>query len=216
MTEEGAPARRGRPKLTEERIVYRALLDVARECLAEKSYNKITVREIAGRAGINVAMINYYFGAKAGLFIALMEDMFEALHHAIRSMDRSALQLHPAPNRLFAERLMKFMAEWHPVLRLFSSEVAVYTTNTRDVFRTRNAQMIYNDVLDFVEFMVMKKIYRADLNARAAAMMISGLIIAPFHFTPFISVATGMKGATLEHKDWSDSVAAILDNFLSC
>jgi AcrR family transcriptional regulator len=215
MPAETPNIRRGRPKLADERVVYRALLDAAKECLNEKSYNNITTREIAAHAGINMAMIGYYFGTKAGLFVELIEKMFEELHECISTIDKSTLNLHPRPNQIFVERQLKFATGWHTVLRLFSSEVAVYNTNMRDVFRKRNADMIYNDVLEFVEFMVEKEIYRTDLDTHAAALMISGLVIAPYHFTPFVGAATGCESGVVERAQWVKSFTAILDNFLN-
>ncbi|MEM7268546.1 MAG: TetR family transcriptional regulator, partial [Pseudomonadota bacterium] len=50
---------------TAERIISSAC-----ELFAEKGYDGAGVREIAARAGANVALINRYFGSKAGLFAA--------------------------------------------------------------------------------------------------------------------------------------------------
>ncbi len=45
-----------------------ALLAAASEEFAEKGFAAATVRSIAARAGVDAAMINHYFGGKAGLF----------------------------------------------------------------------------------------------------------------------------------------------------
>lgn len=45
-----------------------ALLAAAREEFSEKGFAAATVRSIATRAGVDAAMINHYFGGKAGLF----------------------------------------------------------------------------------------------------------------------------------------------------
>jgi AcrR family transcriptional regulator len=45
-----------------------ALLAAAREEFSEKGFAAATVRSIAARAGVDAAMINHYFGGKAGLF----------------------------------------------------------------------------------------------------------------------------------------------------
>lgn len=44
------------------------LLDAARRLFAEHGYDHVTVRMIAAAADANVALINRYFGSKAGLF----------------------------------------------------------------------------------------------------------------------------------------------------
>ena len=46
------------------------LLDAAREVFADRG-DSATTREIAGRAGVDPAMIAHYFGSKGGLFEAV-------------------------------------------------------------------------------------------------------------------------------------------------
>jgi AcrR family transcriptional regulator len=58
--------RRGRrPGGTDTR---EALLNAAREVFIEQGYDGATVRAIAGRAGVDAAMVNHWFGGKEGLF----------------------------------------------------------------------------------------------------------------------------------------------------
>ncbi|AZA52562.1 TetR/AcrR family transcriptional regulator [Chryseobacterium sp. G0201] len=48
-------------KFTEKQI---HILDIAEELIAKKGYEGTSVRDICSKAGINVAMISYYFGSK--------------------------------------------------------------------------------------------------------------------------------------------------------
>ena len=45
-----------------------AILKAAQQLFAEQGYERATVRDIAGRAGIDPAMVIRYFGSKEGLF----------------------------------------------------------------------------------------------------------------------------------------------------
>ncbi|MFC0113320.1 TetR/AcrR family transcriptional regulator [Kibdelosporangium aridum] len=49
-----------------------ALLDAARDLFAERGYDRTTVRDIAGRAGVNQALLFRYFGSKEALFAAVI------------------------------------------------------------------------------------------------------------------------------------------------
>ena len=70
-TSADATRRRGRrPAGADTRA---ALLAAAREVFAEQGYAGATVRAIAGRAGVDAAMVNHWFGGKQGLFSAVME-----------------------------------------------------------------------------------------------------------------------------------------------
>ncbi|CAM3894947.1 putative HTH-type transcriptional regulator YttP [Vibrio aerogenes CECT 7868] len=73
----------GRPS---EQIQSRERLIIsARELFTVMAYNKVSTRLIARRAGVNIAMIRYYFGSKAGLFEAMLR---ETLHPLKQQMNK--------------------------------------------------------------------------------------------------------------------------------
>lgn len=49
-----------------------ALLEAATECFALQSYENVTLRHIAGEAGVDVALVSRYFGSKEELFAAVL------------------------------------------------------------------------------------------------------------------------------------------------
>lgn len=49
------------------------ILEVAEELFADKGFDGTSVRDIAGQAGVNLAMISYYFGSKEKLMASLVE-----------------------------------------------------------------------------------------------------------------------------------------------
>ena len=50
------------------------ILSAARELFEEKGFDLTSVREIATKADVNVALINYHFGSKENLLLAIMEQ----------------------------------------------------------------------------------------------------------------------------------------------
>ena len=62
-----------------------ALIEAARSCFTVKGYERVSTRELARKAGVDAAMIRYYFGSKAGLFEAMVRDtiapVLEAFKH---------------------------------------------------------------------------------------------------------------------------------------
>jgi AcrR family transcriptional regulator len=56
-------------KSTRQRI-----LDVSERLFAEKGFDGVSVREITAEARCNVASINYYFGNKRGLYLAVFRE----------------------------------------------------------------------------------------------------------------------------------------------
>lgn len=57
-------------KFTDKQIM---ILDVAEELIARKGYEGTSVRDICSKAGINVAMISYYFGSKEKMLAYLYQ-----------------------------------------------------------------------------------------------------------------------------------------------
>ncbi len=70
-----AAARRrgpGRPAGGKSGEGQEALLEAARQLMAEKGLPRVTVRDVAARAGVQPALVNYYFGGKQGLLRAVV------------------------------------------------------------------------------------------------------------------------------------------------
>tara|TARA_B100001063_G_scaffold142764_1_gene133386 strand:- start:68 stop:727 length:660 start_codon:yes stop_codon:yes gene_type:complete len=62
----------GRPQQNLD--VRQLLIEHARDLFVVQPYDKVSTRLIAERAGVNIAMIRYYFGSKAGLFEAMLRE----------------------------------------------------------------------------------------------------------------------------------------------
>jgi AcrR family transcriptional regulator len=74
-----------------------ALLASAIEVFADKGFDAATVRDICGRAGANVAAVNYHFGGKDALYVAVLKEVFPKDEYDFVT-DRAE----PAPQRLRA------------------------------------------------------------------------------------------------------------------
>jgi len=49
------------------------ILDVAEKVFSDHGFDGASTRMISGEAGVNMAMLNYYFGSKEGLFLAVID-----------------------------------------------------------------------------------------------------------------------------------------------
>ena len=66
------PARRGRPPKDKQGAASRELiLDAAEDLFSKHGFYGVTIREVAREAGVDTALIHYYFTAKRGLFDAV-------------------------------------------------------------------------------------------------------------------------------------------------
>ena len=98
-------SRRGRRPEGDAR---RALIQAAQAILAARPAGKLTVREVASRAGCDVALVNYYFGSKDGLLSAALEDALAEL--------REVLDTYAGGEGTFEEKVRRMVRE--PILAM--------------------------------------------------------------------------------------------------
>lgn len=99
----GPPRRRGRWRTgarSRERI-----LEAARSRFAQRGYDRATVREIADAAGVDPAMVHYFFGSKSRLFVTAME-------FPVNPLDEIAEALDADPEELGGRIVRRFVESW--------------------------------------------------------------------------------------------------------
>ncbi|MGF1869283.1 MULTISPECIES: TetR/AcrR family transcriptional regulator [Photobacterium] len=82
---------RGRPKQEAEQFCsHQAILDVARSLFMKHSYSKVTTRKIAQEAGVDVALIGYYFGNKGQLYKAVFDDIYKPFFQKLNQLEKAS------------------------------------------------------------------------------------------------------------------------------
>lgn len=81
------------------------ILEAARAAFAEHGYDRATIRDIAGRAGVDPALVMHYFGSKEALFSA-------ALELPIRPSEVFALGMAAGRDRLGETIVRTFLEAW--------------------------------------------------------------------------------------------------------
>ena len=89
-TKQEPPRKVGRP--AEKTEAREKLLFAARELFTVLSYEKVSTRMLAEKAGVNVAMIRYYFGNKEGLFETMVRETMEPIKKQVRQFSQEASQ----------------------------------------------------------------------------------------------------------------------------
>ncbi|MBO3745461.1 TetR family transcriptional regulator [Streptosporangiaceae bacterium NEAU-GS5] len=113
----------------DRQATHARILAAARELFAEDGYDQVTVRTIARAADANVALVNRYFGSKAGLFAEVV---------ATESTVDAALLGDPArlPARLAARTVRRMAAgDGDPIVRIVDR--AGMSPEIRAVLRAR-------------------------------------------------------------------------------
>jgi AcrR family transcriptional regulator len=69
----------------QKRDAKERIMKASLSLFARKGYSGVGVREIAKDASVNVSMISYYFGGKAGILKAIVKEGFEKYYEAINT-----------------------------------------------------------------------------------------------------------------------------------
>ncbi len=56
---------------------FERIVEASAELFAENAFHSVSVREIANKADVNISMISYYFGGKAGVLIEILNRFFD-------------------------------------------------------------------------------------------------------------------------------------------
>jgi AcrR family transcriptional regulator len=74
------------------------IIQAAEKLFARRGYNGVSLREITNEAGVDVALVKYYFDNKQGLFDALLQRRADILNRErSQALDRVLARNNPAP-----------------------------------------------------------------------------------------------------------------------
>lgn len=115
-----------------------AVLDAASRLFYMYGYNGTSVRAIASEAGVNVALISYYFGGKKALLEQLMEHFLKGYIAEIETFIIEH-EMRPLPIKTvvdLAERLLQYQSEHHYMARFVFREISLDSILTREIMTT--------------------------------------------------------------------------------
>jgi AcrR family transcriptional regulator len=204
--------RRGRPQTLEGRRVYAALLEAAEDCLERKAYADITLREVAAAAGVNPAMVNYYFGGKEGLFIALVEYLFGDWAARLKRIDAASVA--PSPTRCFVLTVRDCFYRHRAVLWLIDHEMGREDSAFRSAFHDRLASASTHAIRRFLARMAESGVFRAAADLRFLSYSVAALTIFPIVFARRLQHSYGIAMDELDAEPWLTTLEHDLDRLL--
>lgn len=177
------PARSGRPAGREPEQVRSALLYAARQHFSQRDFKAVSVRELAKTAGVNPAMVNYYFGDKQGLYDAMVRESIGPLLEAIEQAEQPDTQL--SLDELL-HRYISILARnpWLP--NLVVREVFYGSSEFRDTFVRRFAARLAAAFKQRLERDRNCSLLRKDLDPALATLSLISMAAFPFIARPVV------------------------------
>jgi TetR/AcrR family transcriptional regulator len=153
---------------TKEKLLHSAI-----HLFGKYGFDKISIRQIAERAGTNSALISYYFGSKQKLYELVIEKQVSALEQfltpQIQELDpREVL-------RLYAVTLQKIHQE-NPMLIRFLCRELIAPSNVLDTFIKKRLQFVFLVLKSALKRGIQQGIFRPDINIQAAVILWAGMV----------------------------------------
>lgn len=170
-------ARAGRPKGSSD--ARQKLVVAARQMFSALPYEKVSTRMIAEKAQVSPALINYYFGAKSGLFEQMLLETMEPMRnflHRVSVKPETQINSVEAFMRTYYRAVIPNPDLPKLVMRVMSDPEANQRSTIENVLK---------DMIDRVQKylfgnpMIMKDL-QADIDPIKAKMTVMSLAMFPF------------------------------------
>ena len=179
---------RGRPKGASAGQVRERLLAAARELFLRYGYRAVSSRQIGAAAGVNFAMIRYYFGGKPGLYREILQGVLPA-------QIQQAIQTGASPPKL-ADILGNITRVWaaNPWIAGFVlREVLVPGGPMRSMFLREFPERLAPLVERAVRAEIERGALRSDLDPKLLVLSVVSLAVFPFLGFPLTSRVFGVS-----------------------
>jgi len=151
------------------------LLAAATELFAEKGFAGVSIRQLAVAAGVNSALISYYFGGKEGLYEAVVTAQYERVIGKFEAVAASAKS--PTDKiRLWSEIIYYNHTQEQPLMaRLIQGELSSPTACLEKVvhkYTARLAQLTTGILREGMQ----SGCFREDIDPTFAALSLAGML----------------------------------------
>ncbi|PSU33183.1 TetR/AcrR family transcriptional regulator [Photobacterium lutimaris] len=174
---------RGRPRQeADQPCSQQAILDTARRLFLKCPYNKVTTRMISREAGVDVALIGYYFENKAGLYKAVFDDIYSPFFAKLNQLEKAS------SNRNTIEELFMtifYLDIEHPELLGIIYKTLVLNDGPRRSYIDKSI-LAYTDAFHIKIFSTLQRKGFIDPNLDVILLKDSfnALVMTPFFFYP--------------------------------
>jgi AcrR family transcriptional regulator len=148
--------------------------------ILRKGFSATRTRDIAEEAGINLALLNYYFRSKQKLFEEVMKEKIQTLLQTV-----IPVLINPATT---LEEKMKLIVSNYIEVLIANNDLPIFVLNE---LRKENVNFISNIPIQKVllqsSFMIQLKERRSDINPIHFLVSLLGMTIFPFVAKPILT-----------------------------
>jgi AcrR family transcriptional regulator len=150
------------------------ILDVAEKVFSELGYDGASTRMISGEAGVNMAMLNYYFGSKEGLYLAVFERKISAFRTLLQNIGNDDSISPWEKMELAIDKYVERIITNNCFQKLVNREM---TLNTRTELSDKMINILMTNVYEFKKIMqegIDNGTFNTDIDLEFTIMTIFG------------------------------------------
>ena len=157
------------------------ILDTAVRLIARKGFHAVGVREIASKAKVNISMISYYFGGKAGILKAINEVYFYGVSKIFKSLNTNERN-HEIFFGEFLEKLIEFFVEKRDYCRVAILELPIEHPEILE-YKIKMMKMNKSLVKGYLRenFVILDKYQQVIVGPAFMAMAFSNFLLGELH-----------------------------------
>jgi TetR/AcrR family transcriptional regulator len=209
MLKEPGPSSSPRRGRRPEGDARRALIEAAQAILSARPAGKLTVREVATRAGCDVALVNYYFGSKDGLLAAALEDALAELREVLETYTQGEGSFEEQVRRMIREPILA-MGERRHLPRMIIGQILLERGPQADRWIAALGLSQLQAVGDIVEEGIRSGAFR-QVDARALVYSFSAIPAFFFLMAPVIERILGEEAVSQEAvESFADAVTDLV------
>lgn len=156
------------------------ILGAAEELFAKRGFAAVSVRDIATKAGVNKALVFYYYDNKANLLDKVLEQYYEAHAAALEPEGAQGTTRERLHALLYS--YLDFIEENYHYLQIVQHELVANADNLPMI--RSGMRMLY----DRVEELLGNVTGTGPLHVRHFYMSFSGLVVTYFNYAPVLDV----------------------------
>ena len=196
-----------RPKSATHELQREAILDVAAQCFAQRSYMAASMNDIAAACGTSKARLYHYYGSKEAILFDLLDRYTQHLLAIIGQTEASAQRKNLDDRAALHELIRNFLAQYETSATRHSALLGD-TRFLGDVQR----ELILDRQRDVVSAMTrfLKRAYPRRItpaNQTAVTMMLFGMLNWTFTWL--------RPNGPMSYRDYADEVVTMLERGLA-
>lgn len=171
-----------------------AILKAASEIFMEKGYDGARMQEIADKAGLNKALLHYYYRSKDKLFRAVFNKVFQQLMDGLVSVFEENMSIFDTIRIFFKEHQQVLITYRHlPIFIL--NELQRDPNIVVDMFDTSRLEKVRNTFLHRIEKEKEEGIIRQSVQPMELFINVLSLSVFPYAAKPLLSSIIGLNEA---------------------